>query len=457
MSVIVSVLGSLIGYLGAEVAQESAFERLLWPQRFYNDFTISSFLKLSLLMPMSRPLHAAALATLDKFRDHGLNFGSRQGHMLGTAFYRDMGIKYHLRTDKSQAQVAKDSRNGFWVEVLRNVQAEKTHAVIPVADSESTKNKTPSRALQTVRHLKLNRAEKCEITEANIVIVREDSIRFKAWLGAFCSELSTIVVAIAAAFGSPFKCVWMAVYLCIPLFLKLLSLCASVRRTSLEHLSSHDESSEIFELDDPVHGFSIVQGPVDLVRQFFRHYGHPARGFRESFLADRAREAIAMVLVYSFVLYFPVGLIIVLWMDVNMQYLWVGFQTYTVLVMHIVRIAGWHGCGRTEENIARHLQGGKSVFLQCGGKMGVLATLEMIKVQSVAEGREEVQYVVQNHPHGTSSGKGRKLPRKNGAVLDYQESTGLTGTPRGKNRGNSGRIRITRKACTICLESGIRR
>ncbi|KAJ4152251.1 hypothetical protein NW754_004046 [Fusarium falciforme] len=33
---IVSALGAVLGYLGAEVAEESIFERILWPQRFFN-------------------------------------------------------------------------------------------------------------------------------------------------------------------------------------------------------------------------------------------------------------------------------------------------------------------------------------------------------------------------------------------------------------------------------------
>jgi len=65
MSALVGALGSVIGYLGSEVAQVSIFERLLWPERFYNDFNFSVFIKQSLFMTMGGPLHAAALATLD--------------------------------------------------------------------------------------------------------------------------------------------------------------------------------------------------------------------------------------------------------------------------------------------------------------------------------------------------------------------------------------------------------
>lgn len=56
----VSALGSVLGYLGAEVAESSLFQRLLWPQRFYNYLDPILFLKLAFLFPTSGPLHRAA-------------------------------------------------------------------------------------------------------------------------------------------------------------------------------------------------------------------------------------------------------------------------------------------------------------------------------------------------------------------------------------------------------------
>jgi hypothetical protein len=61
---ILSALGTLIGYIGAEAATDQVFERLLWPQRFWNGFTIYHALRVALFMPMGGPLHRAALHTL---------------------------------------------------------------------------------------------------------------------------------------------------------------------------------------------------------------------------------------------------------------------------------------------------------------------------------------------------------------------------------------------------------
>jgi hypothetical protein len=89
MDALAGALGSVVGYLGAEVAEEEIFKKLLWPQRFYNEHTVGSLIQQFLLMGMGGPLHRAALATLNDLRDHGLYLRARRGDMLATAFYKD--------------------------------------------------------------------------------------------------------------------------------------------------------------------------------------------------------------------------------------------------------------------------------------------------------------------------------------------------------------------------------
>lgn len=67
-SAILAALGSMIGYVGSEVAGPLSFERLLWPSRFYNDLTPWVALKLAIFMPMGGPILRAALNTLDQFQ-----------------------------------------------------------------------------------------------------------------------------------------------------------------------------------------------------------------------------------------------------------------------------------------------------------------------------------------------------------------------------------------------------
>ena len=70
-----------------------------------------------------------------------------------------------------------------------------------------------------------------------------------------------------------------------------------------------------------------------------------------------------MALVYLFALYFPSGLIALIWMEPGVQYLWLGYQIYAILVMHVFRIARWGGSRRIEECIAGNLESGKEVWL----------------------------------------------------------------------------------------------
>ena len=113
-SVAFGALGTLIGYVGAEVALDSMFSRLLWPARFYNNSNTDELVAITALMPMDGPIHKAALLALDRLITSGLNKGYCRGDMLGINFYEDIKKSYTLRAgtdDKNEQQ--KEVRNGF--------------------------------------------------------------------------------------------------------------------------------------------------------------------------------------------------------------------------------------------------------------------------------------------------------------------------------------------------------
>lgn len=404
MSVIVGALGSVIGYLGAEAATESFFERLLWPERFYNDATISIILKMAILMPMTGPLHGAALKSLDTFRAKGLYLGMRRGDMLGTTFLHDTRVKNYRIPSADEKEEAKESRNAFWVQVLREVKCENRKTRLSRRDSESTTEDhiPPYRAMQLVHHLKLRHANDADHAGLDAIKVTEASISWRTLAGILASELTSIAIGITVAFAKPFKTWWVAVYLCVPLLLKVFSLFVSVRRDSikLDENATQEQpeyEDDLYEIEDPNQGFAIIQGPESIVRQFFRHYGHPKRDSGAEGRRDRARELLSMGLVYVFVLYFPAGLISSLWMKQNVQILWLSFQLYTIVAMHVVRILGWDGCGRTEGRIARYLQRQKTVWLTGLEGYGVVARLETRGLANVARAKEEVTLIVKEH------------------------------------------------------------
>ncbi|MCJ1387452.1 hypothetical protein MMC18_000295 [Xylographa bjoerkii] len=356
MTAVAGSLGSVIGYLGAEVAENNIFERLLWPQRFYNDFNASVLCKMVVFMPMGGPLHRAALETLDSFRDSGLYHGARRGNMLGTAYLCDLGVKHYLRTSGRSGD-ADEVRNGFWVEVLRHIDG--GQGVIrppPQSDTEAKRlgDRRPVRATPLLHHLVLRSVSEKERKDRDIIRVSENSVSWRSFAGIFASELSAIAVALVA--GVQMRCLWLALYFCVPLMLKLLAVSVSVRRESLmpgQRPAPHKaQTSDIFEVDDLKNGFALIEGPVPVVQQFFRHYGHPLRNHG---LMDRSRELATIALVYAFVFYFPTGLVSIMWTSEEVQYLWLGYQVYTIVAMHVLRLAGWGGCGRTEERVAKKL------------------------------------------------------------------------------------------------------
>ncbi|KUJ06308.1 uncharacterized protein LY89DRAFT_692557 [Mollisia scopiformis] len=399
MQALVGALGSVIGYLGSEVAEKVLFERLMWPQRYYNDLTFSIFLKQGFLMTMGGPLHAAALATLDVFRDSGLYKGTRRGHMLGTAFLPSTNVTNFLRTDSDSRGIAKQSRNGFWVQVLKNIKDVPVKEHVPRIDRQPTNDLMHVRTRQPVHHLRFRLVSDIEPPGEHVICISEERTTLNVVLGIFLSELSAVISAVVA--GARMRDWWLVPYLCIPLILKLLSVLVNVRRSGLESYLELQRSgslsdSVVIEVQNPNHGFAVLEGPEPVIRQFFRHYGHPKRDT----CGDRVREVFSILLIYLFVLIFPVGLVANLWMSTEVQYLWLAYQLYAILAMHIVRIFGWEGCGRTEERVAGHLRDKMEVWLYSTGGCTVGVNLRTTYVDQIKAGETMVQEIVRKHrPH----------------------------------------------------------
>lgn len=390
---ITGALGTILGYLGAEVAEVSVFERLLWPQRYYNDLNLMILLRLIFLMPAGGPLHRAALETLTRFQKNGLHLGKTRGNMLGTAFYGRVDVSYFARTLIGQENAAKESRNGFLVRIF--------HALAHGHETKQDDNEKILSALGVDRrahiplhHVSIRRCTSRTPMPRERVVVSEDQLTWKCFVGVVASELTAIVAAVVA--GTYTHTTWLVVYFLLPLVFKIVSFGTSVRREGLR--AANDDESEvetIFELEDLNHGLFLVQGPDYLVRQFCRHYGHPIRGV--DITANRWREIMSMILVYLFVAYFPAGLIALLWLDDDAQALWLSYQLYIVFVMHVSRLMGFDGCSRTEERIARHLKKGKEVTLSDSTGASIIFEVETVWLQNVTEGRKAVAGKITAH------------------------------------------------------------
>ncbi|PTB78836.1 hypothetical protein M440DRAFT_1352650 [Trichoderma longibrachiatum ATCC 18648] len=402
-TVTAGALTAVIGYIGSEVAEENLLERLLWPERFNNDMTISVVLQQCLLMTAGGPLHKAALKTLETLRQQGLFAGSCRGHMLGSVFFPEFKIMHFQRCKEARRLIPEKSRNSFWIRVLHSVRAEQHVSFkIPRQDAESNQLSDAYRSLQPVYHLKLGIVGSAEKPGPNEVCVNEDGTSLTGVLSCVLSELTSVLASLIA--GLKLKELVFALYLLVPLLLKLLLIAFSVRRVKLmteEELHKVAEKedtdlskTEAFEVADPIHKFMVIEGPQPVVVQFFRHYGHPVRDRDSLWIGDRLREVACITVICCLFLFFPVGLVIAQCSDENAQYLWLSYELYAVIAMHIVRVCGWQDIGRIEKRIARLMSNGKTVWLKTGNGCTVSATLVIHGVTKTAEGKEKVQEII---------------------------------------------------------------
>ncbi|KAJ4152246.1 hypothetical protein NW754_004041 [Fusarium falciforme] len=236
-----AAFGAVLGYIGAEAATMLSIERQLWPQRFYSSFTLSSLPILALFMPMGGPLHKAALKALDTIFLHGLFNGPNQGHMLGTAFFRQRNWTYTMHGDGEEHPSHTDVvRNCLWTRTL-------SYIPIPELDQKS------------------------------------------------CSD---------AAYGDGAE----------------KGISSTARRAP----------------------------PLRARTVFVRHYGHPVR--------DRFREVFQLIVIMALASHFPLGLFCsFVWMDEKLQYVWLCYQLYLVLAMHIVRYSTLGRSTTTEAKLAQCL------------------------------------------------------------------------------------------------------
>ena len=335
-----SALGTLIGYMGAEVASDAIFSRLSWPKRFYNTHHPTDLTALAALMPIGGPIHKAALATLDQLIASGLNSGYCMGDMLGTAFYEDINQKCILRRgEQYEADLQKETRNGLWVRVMRLVHwraLEKT--LIPRSSGKSHKDEeaadrvTRLRAKRPVFWLTLQDGDiqqnqrppqttrvagERTIRSKQGLLVEERSgfIQLHVLLGIVVSEIISLGVGIfIAIFWRSLFSIWFFT----PLLIKFLGLIFSVRRQALDpvvpkqneagHMPVESQNTIISEISDISRGFFLIGGPRELVVQFYKHYGHPER-YRRGLNGDRLREVVCIALVVICILVFPTGLV----------------------------------------------------------------------------------------------------------------------------------------------------
>jgi hypothetical protein len=385
-SSIAATVGILLGYISAEVATVAAFERLFWPQRFYYEYGgFQSMLKAILFMPLGGVLHKPTLQALDKLQKNGLLFQSRRGHMLGTPFYSNYGLKFDPQSEDPELDV--ECRNGLLVSTLefcsRKFQA---------------KHKTPPgyepRAIQTASLLTLSLipTETAQARKPRKILLSKEtgSVSFSCMAIMLTSEFFPVVAGIilAVLYRSFYTILWFS-----PLVIKLISAFCRLQRTSLQLPSKEDDDltdTLTLSMEHPTDGFIIIKGPRNIVLQFSRHYGHPIR--------NRTRELIQIFSIIALNLLFPVGMLCLFNMPPRMQSIWLLYQLYIALAMHAYRYFEGNFCCSIQEAIGNALLNGDEVCLEEGADLSLLCRLTIDPVTRVAEGRSLMAKLVGQRP-----------------------------------------------------------
>ena len=449
---IINALGTLIGYLGAEVAIPEIFERLLWPERFYNGFNLSKVPQMALFMPMGGPLHKAALSTLDKLLNNGLFKGDEQGHMLGSPFYRDSKLRYAVYDSVNAGKPEKEYvRNGIWVRAIENlrIQLATTREKQKLAEDGLLKDGKlpPRRTINRVSQLKLSLPDR-EPLPTEVIGNEIRTTTFKTYLALVITEFTGIIVGVLVfvLWRSWFMWLWFA-----PLFLKLLSAAFAVEREGLElpiklshcpkppiaSVQSPPEANngnsltaavevsnsytlplKKFEILESKGGFLLIEGDENLILQFFRHYGHPVR--------NRFREAVQFGCIIAFGFIFPIGLLCsIVWMSLELQYMWLSYQLYTTFAMHVYRYTGGETWGTTEEQIAErfesHAKSGQNQKVYFAGKGGILmAELEVTYHDRYKHGRAYTDNILKKGQEGLEETSHRAKGEESTTTLNSQ-------------------------------------
>lgn len=384
-------------------------------------------------MPLGGPLHKAALDTVDRFFENGLFRGDRLGHMLGTAFFPDSGMKYQMYENgafQREAQV----RNGIWVRMLKEMPMIPDDPLKGAhAEQEDGRNtRTVVRQKTTVSHLTLSPRTGKETT-APLIDNDTGPITLRTVMAIITTELTGIGVAVAVAviWRSAFMVLWL-----LPLILKLISAMTAVPReplilnkratmktpaqTTEEKKTNNVPWTKKFSITTG-QGFQVIEGPEDIVLPFFRHYGHPDR--------SRWREIIQITVVVALGLTFPVGLICsLIWMPIGLQYVWTGYVLYVTMVMYVYRYAHGHWWATTEERISEAFTHAENrgdepkIMFRAGDDCIIIAELARTAHNSYAEANHTAMKLLSLPPPLASSANSSRSTSNSGSEKSRRSS-----------------------------------
>jgi hypothetical protein len=134
-------------------------------------------------------------------------------------------------------------------------------------------------------------------------------------------------------------------------------------------------------------GFMLITRPEQLVLDFFRRYGHPIRPNQ----LDRAREVLSMLAIVLTATVYPSGLVAFVFVPVDVQWVWLGYQLFAMLAMHLYQFINGDHLGSTLNSAARALSHHRKVYLSDESDTWVLAMLKTTVMPNVETAGVEVK------------------------------------------------------------------
>lgn len=291
----------------------------------------------------------------------------------------------------------RSSRNGLWIRAVEEMPVLAPQLPEKLQQEDGVPLIRKVRQKTTVSHLILSRAPSEAI--GHEISHETGSVGIRTYMALILTEVTGITTAIAVMviWRSWFMLLWVA-----PLALKLLSAAFAMQREALTIPPPTKQGEKVegqvcrpgkFEIANNGNGFLVVEGEDSIVLQFFRHYGHPIR--------SRGREILQMAIVVGFGVIFPVGLMCSsVWMSPPLQYIWLSYQLYATISMHVYRYARGHQCATTEGMIWQELARTEASHQESTIILGerrearVLATLVRTAHDNFADGKAHVNQLL---------------------------------------------------------------
>ena len=410
-------LNAILLTVSTSLTDNTAIERLLWPQRFYNDDSVGTLIALAVFTPLGC-VFDLAYKTFITFLTKGL-LTPQRGDMNGSAFFPSWPRKYFSRLSLDSLidilinSKGCDVQNGFWLTVLKLVNANvvpklpepKPESKAPTTDRDETEEDDELEP-QLVYMLSLRSVSIDQVSPKTTVVREEVTSKHKAMNGITCSEIIPIFLFVFVSFIQPTSC--SQLLFLAPLAVKVLALHNTLRRVGLKFQGSINKRASmstpaprIFEVHDSEIGKVLMRGTDITVRQFFGGYGHPVRHSNQS----RVQEVNLMTLVII-LMFLPLGSMAFfnLFSDLTRvtPWIWLGYQFFTVFASFIGQATGLSSRGRTEVLLAKALtpkNGGTcgQAVLMGEGIFGIEASLIVETVYGDEDGYTFVNDVTRVH------------------------------------------------------------